>query len=123
MRNTSQYENELINDRLSWLGTLQGLLFAALAVAWSEPSAKYLLWIICGVGFAVAVSIGVGTYRANRVLDKSEPRETNPWLRQLWRLMPGRVIPGVFAVAWLLIFLVCIWSREPAGGSMTFPFP
>jgi len=124
-RDGGRYENELINQRLSWFGTLQGLLFAALAVAWNDPSAMYLIWIICGVGLLVAISIGVGTYRANRRLrlDKLDPDDGDPFvLRQIvWRLMPGRFIPWVFALAWVFIFLLRRHA-ESADGSVKFPF-
>ncbi len=36
-------ENRLVNDRMAWLTTLQGLLFAALGFVWEEPDVRMLI--------------------------------------------------------------------------------
>src|SRR5205823_760429 len=62
-----KYENELINQRLTWLGTFQGLLLAALAFAWGKSSATAIVCVICVVGAIVALSTWVATFRANKL--------------------------------------------------------
>lgn len=45
IRNLIRHENELINQRLTWLGTFQGLLLAALAFAWDKKMRA--AWCAC----------------------------------------------------------------------------
>lgn len=70
-RDSSRFENELINQRLTWFGTLQGLLLAALAFAWKDAPAMVV--ILGGLGVLVAVSVGIATHRANKRLDQLDP--------------------------------------------------
>jgi hypothetical protein len=70
----TEFVNELINHRLTWFGTLQGLMFTALSFAWGKTDAKVLEIVICLLGSAVAVSIGVSTLGANQVLEELEKR-------------------------------------------------
>jgi hypothetical protein len=44
VRQMIYHEGELINHRIGWLVTLQGLLFAALGFAWND--AKELVYVI-----------------------------------------------------------------------------
>ena len=113
-----KFENEMINQRLTWLGTLEGLLLAALAFAWGKPEAKFIIYILGLLGIAVALSIAEGTSRANAALanlgtywDKTKPKDyRGPDVEDVrsqsgcfgW-LMPGRFLPLAFAVAWALI--------------------
>src|SRR5690348_6526468 len=103
-RDRSRFENELINQRLTWFGTLQGLLIAALAFAWKD--ATVVAVVICFLGIFVSVSIGVATCRANKKLDQVDPENRNG---ALWWLMPGRFIPLVFVVGWVAILV--LWYR------------
>ena len=114
-----QNENELINQRLSWLGTFQGLLFAALALGWNNPNVG-IIRVICALGFAVAISIMTGTWRANEAIDKLEKKwddlkKAAPDIEfvgvrsrggYFWWVMPGYFIPPVFAIAWAVIFFI-----------------
>src|SRR5438093_10846601 len=65
-----KHENDLVNHRLTWLGTFQGLLLAALAFAWDKHDAKYMIYALGALGVSVALSIAVATYRANKALDR-----------------------------------------------------
>ncbi len=38
VRDLIQHENNLINHRIGWMATLEGLLFAALSFSWQDPS-------------------------------------------------------------------------------------
>jgi hypothetical protein len=93
----AKFENDLINQRLTWLGTFEGLLF----VANSYGKHPYLLPF---VGIAIAVSVGRGTYSANRALlrlPRAEPQASDRWSF----LMPGTSIPPVIAVVWAILFM------------------
>jgi hypothetical protein len=48
-------ENELVNHRITWLTTGQGLLFAALGFLWDKPDARRLIIVLCVFGIAYAI--------------------------------------------------------------------
>lgn len=50
------HENELTSQRVQWLLTAQGLLFAALAVSLKEVNARPLVMPVCLLGVAVALA-------------------------------------------------------------------
>ncbi|SRR5713101_2202895 len=91
-----KFQNDLINQRLTWLGTFEGLLF----VANHYTEHPYLLPI---VGLVIAVSGIVGIHSANQELDRLG-RQAYPG-RLLNYLMPGTTIPIAIAFAWAVIFL------------------
>lgn len=62
-------QNDLINQRLTWLGTFSSLLFVA------NGFGKYPL-LIPTIGFGIAISIWAGTSAANVALDKLERNVT-----------------------------------------------
>jgi hypothetical protein len=49
-------EDEFINHRLTWLVTLQGLLFAALGIAWEKPKFQFLIILLGIVGIVVSIT-------------------------------------------------------------------
>jgi predicted permease len=55
IRHLSEHEDGLQNTRLSWFATIQGLLFAGLAIAWKEDGIA-LISILSLVGTLVAFS-------------------------------------------------------------------
>lgn len=91
----TKYQNDLINQRLTWLGTFEGLLFVA--NHYSEHP-----YLLPGVGFIIAVSVIVGIHSANQELTKLKAQA---YLGPLNLLMPGTTIPIVIAAAWAFIFL------------------
>jgi hypothetical protein len=54
LRAMIEHENQLRNQRLGYLLTLNGLLFAALGFAWSASHAKSLVVVLAVMGIAVA---------------------------------------------------------------------
>jgi hypothetical protein len=94
-REAAKFENDLIHQRLTWLGTFEGLLF----VANSYGKHPYLLPI---AGFVIAVSIDWGIRASNRVLTDLNAQAHRDWRRFL---MPGWAIPKIIAVTWVVIFL------------------
>ena len=114
-----KHENELINHRLNWLGVFQGFLFAALALGLNN-SMTGIVYITCGLGFFVAISVGVSTFKANDAINtyENEAKKLDPqcgiYLTNqsgcFWWLMPGYSIPPAFAISWLIIFLIKIFG-------------
>jgi hypothetical protein len=51
-----QHEDELRNQRLGYLLTLNGLLFAALAFAWRAKHAGWLVAVLAAMGVIIAIS-------------------------------------------------------------------
>lgn len=91
----TKFQNDLINQRLTWLGTFEGLLF----VANHYGDHPYLLPF---VGFVIAVSAIVGIRSANLELTILGKQAFSGPLNYL---MPGTTIPYAIAVAWLVILL------------------
>jgi hypothetical protein len=94
-REKIRYQNGLLHQRLTWLGTFEGLLF----VANGYSTHPYLLPL---VGLVLAVSVNRGISSVNHELSKLDAQAYKDW-RNL--LMPGTVIPKVIAVAWAVLFL------------------
>ncbi len=59
-----RHENEVIAQRMTWLITLHGLLFAALSFAWKD--AKPLVSVLCFVGVSVSVFSTMNVIAATR---------------------------------------------------------
>lgn len=111
-------ENDLIHQRMTWLGTFQGLLFGAVAFAWGKSNARPFVFVGCFVGMFVTISIAYAIHRANVGID----RATNRWdeIRpKEWKgldsegyrsssgiawLMPGVFIPWIFFGTWMILF-------------------
>ena len=121
IRSMIKNENDLINHRLTWLGTFQGLLLAALAFAWDKIDAWGVVTILCVLGALVALSTGVATLLANQAIkilvdlwDENMPngyfgpdvegaRSHKRWFRFL---MPGYFLPLLFIVGWIAITII-----------------
>ena len=121
LRQLVKAENEFIHHRLTWLGTFQGLLFAALAFAWGKDDTWWIIIILCFVGLTVALSTWVATLRANKAIesvnkwwDINKPSDYLGLGVELvkghegkWQiLMPGKFLPFIFFVVWIAIGLV-----------------
>lgn len=115
-------ENRLINDRVGWLTTLQGLLFAGLGVVWDKSNATALIRMLCGLGMSISIIILlalIGSSRAqNRVLDwwdSNRPSDyTGPDViglrpppnKFLRHLAPWNWLALVFLLTWIIIWLI-----------------
>lgn len=118
----AKVENELINHRMTWLASIQGFLFAAIAFAWNVESARSIVYVVALVGFFTAVSIGYAVHRANSAIDRLsaywdtiKPKEFNgldvEGVRSssgLSWLMPGAFIPPMLACCWVAILVVAM---------------
>jgi hypothetical protein len=90
-----KWENGLINQRLTWLGTFEGLLFVADHYA-AHP---FLLPL---VGLLIAISVDVAICHANSKLTGLDAQAYVDWRRFL---MPGTLIPKAIALAWAAILV------------------
>src|ERR1700733_1577870 len=96
-----KYHNNLINQRLTWLGTFEGLLF----VANTYSPHPYLLPCL---GIMFAFSVGLGTHAANCSLNALNAQAYTNWYNYL---MPGSAVPVMIAVVWIAILSPNIFSQ------------
>jgi len=117
-----EHENEQQNNRLTWLLTVQGLLFAGLSFAWDKTDARQLVQVLCLMGALVALS----SWAALRVSKQAMASMRDWWDRNkpegyagpdvvgyrsqggflLWLIRPWRFLPWVFFVGWILVFVL-----------------
>src|ERR1700681_403304 len=90
----NKFQNDLIHQRLTWLGTFEGLLF----VANHYGDHPYLLPL---AGLVIALSVDVGIRASNRAL--TDHGGQVPGLQRYF--MPGTIIPKTIAAAWVVLFL------------------
>ena len=111
-------EDGLVNYRLTWMLTTQGLLFAALALltgtAIDTEIRAMLAWLLPWIGIALSVIALVGVSAANHQItylkkkwemldyDKAPRPYGWPWA---WRfgLVPSVCLPVVFIAAWIFV--------------------
>jgi len=119
VRDMIKHENELVNQRLTWLFTLQGLLFAASSFLWKE---NILPVIVFGfVGIISCISIGYTLKRGlnaikdllDRAKDYKKPLPEN-WIfppligtrsKSIKWILPGILLPWVLGIAWIAILI------------------
>jgi hypothetical protein len=116
IREVVRHEDGLLNQRLTWMWTLQGALFAAASVFWSKDC-RVVVLIAC-IGLLSCVSIGYSLVRGLRaihglrILDENQRKElpdssllppamvAPPVVRYL---LPGFFLPWLFGVGWILM--------------------
>lgn len=116
-----QREDELINQRLSWLTTVQGILFAVLGFIWDKPNSHRLVFVFCFLGFFMSVIVLIVVTYATRAMwrqydwwEKHKPKSyTGPDVmgfpppNALARFMgPWSLIPVLFIIAWTAVLLI-----------------
>jgi hypothetical protein len=122
LRSHIGHENDLMNHRLSWLWTLQGLLFAGVGLAPVQGD-KFILTLLCVVGFVSCISIGYILYSGKRMLDILNPQAadlsnlideklglsstgvTGMEGRHIQLLFPWVLLPWFMAVIWAILAL------------------
>jgi hypothetical protein len=115
-------ENDLLNQRTTWLATLQGLLFAALGFAWDKKGAEPLIAVFCFLGVAISilsllgfVSVSMAVHRlhdwwqAHRPADYQGPDVVGLPPRTRWA-NPWNALPLLFGLAWLAVAWIN-WAR------------
>lgn len=124
VREMIQHENDLINQRITWFGTLQGLLFAALAFAWGKANTSILFFLLAILGILLSASTyyavqsslkAIKTLREwwdnNKSADYVGPDiiGRRPDSRSIPFLRPYVVFPTSFLIAWATILIWQIW--------------
>ena len=125
IREMIRHENDLVNQRLGWMFTLQGLLFAA-ASFWK---AAVLPFTVLGlVGILSCISIGYTLARGLTAIKellaiahdykKALPDMVLPPLIGARRkatdwLLPGRLLPWVLGTAWASLLAFRIGGLQP----------
>jgi hypothetical protein len=51
LRKMVRHENELTNQRLTWMVTLNGLMLTGLGFIWGKPYDKQVIAVFCILGF------------------------------------------------------------------------
>jgi hypothetical protein len=117
------HESNLINHRLTWVTTLQGFLFAALAFSWKD--ARTFVPALVVVGFVSSFSVLLSLTWAHRAIEKlladwrkatpskEEPIYSGPDVigyrsgsSRLPYFLPWFVLPIVLGLAWIYIGVI-----------------
>ena len=122
IRSMLQHEDRLVNDRINWLTTVQGLLFASLGFAWDKKDTKVLIAVFSFIGVMVALSAWSSLIISNEARrdlvvwwDNNKPVSytdpdvigTRAFDGTLTRLMrPWRALPFLFILGWIFVFFV-----------------
>lgn len=126
IRSMIECENRMTNDRVTWLVTIQGLLFAALGFAWDKQDTRWLITALALLGATVSLSAWTSLMISNqarrdlvRWWDANKPaayqgpdvigtRAFTPGWERLMR--PWRSLPFIFIAGWTLV-LILSWLR------------
>jgi len=114
-----QRENEVINHRVTWLTTVQGVLFTAVGIAWDKQGTGPFILLACMLGLTMAVIVFFALYGASAAIKRlSEwweikkpqdysgpgviglPLPKSPILRFIG---PWSFIPILFFMAWIVV--------------------
>ncbi|MGA2156007.1 MAG: hypothetical protein ABSH37_16465 [Bryobacteraceae bacterium] len=128
IRTMLRHENELINHRISWMATCNGLFLTAVGFAWGKQGGKVLAYVLAALGIAASASAWSSLYMATSALRRLRclweekgihAADVPPvigyiaprWLR--W-LLPWHSLPVVFAAAWLVVIVItAIGGQKP----------
>jgi hypothetical protein len=121
IRSMIECENQLLNDRINWLVTIQGLLFAALGFAWDKKDTRGLIAIFSLLGMTVSLSAWTSldiSNQARRELvrwwDTNKPPDyqgpdvigIRAFGQSAVRLLsPWRLLPFIFILGWVFVFI------------------
>jgi hypothetical protein len=119
IRRMIQHENELVNNRITWMATSNGLLFTALGFSWGKSTVlAYALAVlgiaVCASAFASLSIAAEAVKHLNQlwleklIVEADVPpvigQETSSrWLRLL---LPWNSLPVMFAVGWVGICVI-----------------
>jgi hypothetical protein len=133
LREMIHHEDQLRDDRLSYLLTLNGFLFAALAFGWRvkvKDGSDALVFLLAGVGLVVGLSALAGQITSNAAVTllRMKNEDADPPLVGLTGdeeqkggddgvgdghvngffklLVPWKVLPGILMLAWAAVVVV-----------------
>lgn len=124
IRQMIRHEDSVLNKRLSWCVTIEGLLLAALAFAWDRAQLLFVLFL-CLAGIGISVITVYASRKTIGAMNKLTgwfttrfPGYDGPSVIGLaaneWNnlLRPSRGIPYVFGLLWVAVLslrLVCLY--------------
>lgn len=124
IREMIRHEDDVIDQRFTWLCQIQGFLFTALALAWKEPTAHYLVLLLCLVGIAVAITTWFALRSAWQGVEKllkwwDEKVKSTGYVgpvvfarrvddRWTSHLRPWNILPLIFSLAWGIVLVIKI---------------
>ncbi len=127
IRSMLEHENNLIDHRLTWMGTLQGLLFTAFAVLTTDGKHYFPTLIISIVGVVSCISVAYSLYWSNKELEKlgdhssvffkilselpPDSKKEKNCLSKYNFLWPWLFLPWVFCIAWTLLFFYSLYNH------------
>ncbi|NJN87574.1 MAG: hypothetical protein HC881_16265 [Leptolyngbyaceae cyanobacterium SL_7_1] len=99
------HENDLMNHRITWFITLQGLLFAALGFAWDKQDAQKLILILSILGTLTSISSGFVLWGGASAIDELLKKTTiGRRAKKIERFFyPWYTFPLLFLAAWIVI--------------------
>jgi hypothetical protein len=124
-RQMIRHENEVINFRMGWMTTLNGLLFTALGFLWDKPNSKGMITTICVVGFLVCLLSALMLYGATcamrrirrwwqryapkdydgpGIIGEVSPHAKTHWMADLFA--PWDCIAWILCGAWVWIYWI-----------------
>jgi len=120
IREMIRHEDDLMNQRLMWLLTLEGLLFATLGFVWGKPAAASVVFTVSTVGIVAAASTTVALHFAQVAVlhlrlwwDQRKPTTDGPPVigyHEEWTFLgyaaPWRLIPLLLMIGWLAMTLL-----------------
>lgn len=120
LRLMAHHETEQIDRRLSWLGTFQGFLFAALGFSWEKSSALTTVLSLLGITIALLVfmSLIAATFAIQRIrrawLQKKPSDYTGPDIFGFYPerapltvfIAPENLLPLVFIGGWICVLFI-----------------
>ncbi|UUO14927.1 hypothetical protein [Dolichospermum heterosporum] len=103
------HENDLMNHRMTWFTSLQGLLFAALGFSWGKTENNNLIFILGFLGILTSASSAFvlwgGANAIEELLNNSTTTKTfgrkAKWNEKYF--YPWYSFPVLFAITWAII--------------------
>ena len=109
VRSMIDRENDVINHRITWLTTIQGLFFASLGFTWDKPTGAKLIGVLCLLGIAVSViqlfALILATTAIRRLCDwweTNKPKNYN-----------GPGVMGGYPPKYSIVFFITFWNWIP----------
>jgi hypothetical protein len=121
LREMVRHENELTNQRLTWMSTLNGLMLTGLGFIWGKPYDKQVIAVFCTLGIIVCLSgflsLQIAEDSKFELLRLWKEKEISPdkippvfgWVRVnrlILPLLPWKVLPWSLIIAWVILFIV-----------------
>jgi hypothetical protein len=127
IRDMIKHENELVNQRLSWMFTLQGLLFGSVSFLWAANVLPTMVLGLVGllscvsIGYALARGLGAikdllaiaQDYKKSVPSNISLPPTIGSRRKAVEWLIPARLLPWVLGLAWIAILAFRISNARP----------